>query len=67
MKHISTEKDVVIKKVMKDNLSKENIEFICNSAEFKYKKFVELLNDSGELMTLNSNCLNDEVLLFVDK
>ena len=64
LKHISMEKDVVIKKVMKDNLSKENIEFICESfAEFKYKKeFVELLNDSGKLMTLNSNCLNDEVL-----
>lgn len=67
LKHISTEKDVVIKKVMKDNLSKENIEFICESfAEFKYKKeFVELLNDSGELMTLNSNCLNDEVLSYL--
>ena len=66
LKHISMEKDV-IKKVMKDNLSKENIEFICESfAEFKYKKeFVELLNDSGKLMTLNSNCLNDEVLSYL--
>lgn len=67
LKYISMEKDVVIKKVMKDNLSKENIEFICESfAEFKYKKeFVELLNDSGKLMTLNSNCLNDEVLSYL--
>lgn len=67
LKHISPEKDVVIKKVMKDNLSKENIEFICESfAEFKYKKeFVELLNASGELMTLNSNCLSDEVLSYL--
>ena len=67
LKHISMEKDVVIKKVMKDNLSKENIEFICESfAEFKYKKeFVELLNDSGKLLTLNSNCLNDEVLSYL--
>ena len=67
LRHISTEKDVVIKKVMEDNLSQKNIEFICESfAEFKYKKeFVELLNDSGELMTLNSNFLNDEVLSYL--
>lgn len=67
LKHIGMKKDVVIKKVMKDNLSKENIEFICESfAEFEYKKeFVELLNGSGELMTLNSNCLNDEVLSYL--
>lgn len=67
LKYISMAKDVVIKKVMKDNMSKENIEFICESfSEFKYKKeFVELLNDSEELMTLNSNCLNDEVLCYL--
>lgn len=67
LKHINIEKEIVVKKVMKDNLSKENIEFICESfAEFKYKEeFVELLNDSGELMSLNSNCLNDEVLSYL--
>ena len=69
IERINPDKDVVIKNIIDSNLSKENIDYICESFDtFELKnEFIEALDNRGELEELDNTNLNDSLMKYVLK
>lgn len=67
IERIDTNKKDTIKYVLDDELSNENIQYICNHfSDFNLKEyFIQNLKDYNDFYRLNNDELNDELLMWI--